>query len=102
MCPGWGDGEGGDDGREQLAAEAKQCWETVLRGVFAIPNATALSLSAAALYTTGVAERAYRRIERLTGRIGGRASVQLKHVLHPSYELLVDNGHAPHFFPATA
>jgi hypothetical protein len=56
---------------EQLAHEAAIYWQTAMRGLFALPNATALSLSSAVLYVTGIAEQSYRRIEALTGRIGG-------------------------------
>jgi hypothetical protein len=56
---------------EQLAEEARQYWEVALRGLFALPNATTLTVSAAILYTTGIAERVYKRIEIMTGRIGG-------------------------------
>jgi hypothetical protein len=68
------DGSGADERierSEQLAQEARQYWDVALRGLFALPNATALSVSAAILYTTGMAERAYKRLEILTGRIGG-------------------------------
>jgi hypothetical protein len=41
-----------------------------------LPNATALSLSAV-LFMTGVAEQGYKRIEALTGRIGGEISREL-------------------------
>jgi hypothetical protein len=55
----------------QLAHEAGAYWQTALRGLFALPNATALSLSSAVLYVTGIAEQSYQRIEALTERIGG-------------------------------
>jgi len=51
------------------------------------------------------------RIEQLDGTLvqahdrfslAVRAGVQRQHVLHPVDELLVDFGHAPHFFPARA
>jgi hypothetical protein len=54
----------------QLAREAMGYWQTTLRGLWAIPNATTLSVSSAVLYATGTAERAYQRVASLTGRIG--------------------------------
>ncbi len=42
-----------------------------------LPNATALSLSSAVLFMTGVAEQGHKRIEALTGRIGGEISREL-------------------------
>jgi hypothetical protein len=65
---------------EQLAREALGFWQTTVRGLFAFPNATALSLSAAVLYASGVAEQAYRRIETLTGRLGGEITRELGEV----------------------
>lgn len=65
---------------EQLGREALGYWQTALRGLFALPNATALSVSSAVLYTTGIAEVAYKRIEALTGRIGGEVTRELGEV----------------------
>ena len=65
---------------EQLGHEALGYWQTALRGLFALPNATALSLSSASLYATGIAELAYRRMELLTGRIGGEITKELGEV----------------------
>ena len=62
---------------EELAREAFGYWQTTLRAVSALPNATALSLSAAVLYASGVVEQAYRRIETLTGRLGGEITREL-------------------------
>jgi hypothetical protein len=65
---------------EQLAREALGYWQTALRGLFALPNATALSLSSAALFATGVAEQGFKRIEALTGRIGGEITREIGEV----------------------
>ena len=65
---------------QQLGREALSYWQTTLRGLFALPNATALSLSSATLYATGVVELAYKRIELLTGRIGGEITRELGEV----------------------
>jgi hypothetical protein len=62
---------------EELGREALGYWQTTLRGIFALPNATALSVSSAVLYMTGVAELAYKRIELLGGRIGGEIQREL-------------------------
>jgi hypothetical protein len=63
---------------EQVAKEAAAYWETTLRGLFALPNATALSVASVVLYTTGALERTYRRMEQLTSRIGEDISRQLE------------------------
>jgi hypothetical protein len=65
---------------EQLRQEALGYWQTALRGLFALPNATVLSVSSAVLYTTGIAEIAYKRIEALSGRIGGEVTRELVEV----------------------
>ncbi len=65
---------------EQLAREAAGYWQTTVRGLFAFPNATALSVSSAVLYLTGLAEQSYKRIEALTGRLGGEISRELGEV----------------------
>jgi hypothetical protein len=65
---------------EQLAREAASYWQTTLRGLFALPNATALSLSSAVLYATGIAEQSYRRLEALSGRIGGEITREVGEV----------------------
>jgi len=61
----------------QLAQEALGYWQEALRGLFALPNATALSLSSLAMYATGIAEQSYKRFETLTGRIGGEITREL-------------------------
>ncbi len=64
----------------QLAQEAAGYWQTTLRGLFALPNATVLSVSSAVLYMTGIAEQSFKRIEALTGRVGGEISRELGEV----------------------
>ncbi len=63
---------------EQLAREAAGYWQTTLHGLFALPNATVLSVSSAVLYATAIAEQSYKRIEVLGGRIGDEVSRELK------------------------
>lgn len=65
---------------EQIGREALNYWQTALRGLFALPNAAMLSLSSGTLYATGVVELAYKRIEMLTGRIGGEITRELGEV----------------------
>jgi hypothetical protein len=76
--------EQGVDGRiersEELAREALGYWQTTLRGLFALPNATVLSLSSGVLYASAVAEQAYKRIESLTGRVSGEITRELGEV----------------------
>jgi hypothetical protein len=62
---------------EQLAREAQSYWQLALRGLFAFPNATALSVSSAILYLTGIAEQSYRRIESLSGRISSEVTREI-------------------------
>jgi hypothetical protein len=63
---------------EELAREAAGYWQTTLRGLFAFPNATVLSLTSAVFYVTGLAEQSYQRIESIGGRIGDQISRELK------------------------
>jgi len=63
---------------EQLGREAASYWQVALRGMFALPNATVLSLSSAVLFVSGLAEQSFRRIEALSGRIGNEISRELK------------------------
>jgi len=65
---------------QQLGREALSYWQTTLRGLFALPNATVLSVSSAVLYVTGIAEQSFKRIEALTGRVGGEHSRELGEV----------------------
>jgi hypothetical protein len=62
---------------EQLGREAAGYWQTTARGLFALPNATILSLSSAVLYATALAEQAYQRVELLTERIGGEITREI-------------------------
>src|SRR5579863_9435069 len=66
------------DRAEQLGREAAGYWQTAMRGLFALPNAAALSLSSAVLFVSGMAEQSFRRIEALSGRIGDEISRELK------------------------
>jgi hypothetical protein len=63
---------------EQLRHEAASYWQVALRGMFALPNATVLSISSAVLFVSGLAEQSFRRIEALSGRIGEEISRELK------------------------
>jgi hypothetical protein len=63
---------------EQLSREAAGYWQITLRGLFALPNATVLSLSSAVMLVSGLAEQSFRRIEALSGRIGDEISRELK------------------------
>jgi hypothetical protein len=63
---------------EQLGREAAGYWQTTLRGLFALPNATVLSLSSAVLFASALAEQSFRRIETLGGRIGDEISRELR------------------------
>jgi hypothetical protein len=75
-----GDAEDRIERAEEVAEEAKVYWQTALRGLFALPNAAALSLTSAVLYSTGAFERSYRRLEQLTGKIGESVSRELNEV----------------------
>jgi hypothetical protein len=63
---------------DELAREAAGYWQTTLRGLFALPNATVLSFTSAVFYLTGIAEQSYKRIESIGGRIGDEISRELK------------------------